>query len=173
MKWGEMAHVGIFSTVPVAAHQGWLPSPRWVVTALSQLSYLISGLEDSHQSSSMGRINANYNEWSSHCPSASGTCTLLFWKKKSGPSLGFPSPPGIQHLQDHWDTPWWRLSVIYLEEFHRLVRQLGTYKAQCLFVKLALQMLLDFFIFKATELAHGTSKLNPGEGRQNEKQCWR
>ena len=63
--------------------------------------------------------------------------------------------------------------MIYLEEFHRLVRQLGTYKAQCLFVKLALQMLLDFFIFKATELAHGTGKLNPGEGRQNEKQCWR
>lgn len=58
-----MAHVGIFSTAPEAAHQGWLPSPWWVVTALSQL---LSGLEDSHQSSSMGRINANYNEWSSH-----------------------------------------------------------------------------------------------------------
>ena len=60
--------------------------------------------------------------------------------------------------------------MIYLEEFHRLVRQLGAYKAQCLFVKLALQMLLDFFIFKATDLAHGTGKLNPGEGRQKERQ---
>ena len=60
--------------------------------------------------------------------------------------------------------------MIYLEELHRLVGQFGTYKPQCLFVKFALQMLLDFFIFEATKLAHGTGKLNPGEGRQKEKQ---
>lgn len=53
----------------------------------------------------------------------------------------------------------------YLEEFHCLVRQFGTYKPQCLFVKFALQVLLDFFIFKATKLAHRTGELNPGGER--------
>lgn len=51
----------------------------------------------------------------------------------------------------------------HLEELHRLIRQFGTYKPQCLFVKFALQMFLDFFIFKATKLAHGTGELNPEE----------
>lgn len=55
---------------------------------------------------------------------------------------------------------------VLLEELHCLVGQFGTYKPQCLFMKFALQMLLDFFIFKATKLAYRTGKLNPRKGTQ-------